>query len=365
MTKKNLLFIGKRFNTNRDALLEKFGRNYQFPLHLAKNNNVKLWLVDYHSKQTITTQDGALSITSTPVKNLSVATHYWQQSRQRPAVDIVIASGDCYIAFMAYRLAQKLKAKFVFDVYDKYDEFSGYVKPLGFDLFGYLLKKADMRLFASHALLHSLGQPKHDAILSNGLDANHFRPIDKIEARRKLQLPADATYVGYFGSMEPDRGVQDLIAALQILREQGQNIELLLGGKAHASLQLDQPGIYYLGNVPFADVPYALAACDVLAIPYRRSPFMDAGASNKIAEAMACQRPIVATCSPNFTANFPQQTQELEPYLAEPSQPASLATALSQQLLDRKLVAAPQNIYWSGITTALEQDLKRLNHDPA
>jgi len=362
----NILFIGKRFNTNRDALLEKFGRNYQFPLHLSNNNNVVLWLVDYHRKTTVKTTDKKLQIISTPVKNLSVLKQLFSNvCTKQKSIDVVIASGDCYIGLMAYLVAKKLKARFIFDVYDKYDEFGGYKKPLGFDLFGYLLRKSDMRLFASHALLHSLGQPKHDAILSNGLDANHFRPIDKIEARRKLQLPADATYVGYFGSMEPDRGVQDLIAAVQILREQGQSIELLLGGKAHDSLQLDQPGIRYLGNVPFADVPYALAACDVLAIPYRRSPFMDAGASNKIAEAMACQRPIVATRSPNLTANFPQQAQELDPYLAEPSQPSSLAAALAQQLLDRKLVAAPQNIYWSGITSTLEQDLKRLNHDPA
>ena len=361
-----LLFIGKRFNTNRDALLEKFGRNYQFPLHLAQRHSVTLWLVDYHSKTTIQCSDGPLTITSTPVKNLAVFKHYLLGTyKNAQPIDIVIASGDCYIALMAQRIAKKLQAKFIFDVYDKYDEFGGYIKPLGFDLFGHLLKTADMRLFASHTLLHSLGQPEYDAILSNGLDANHFRPIDKAKARHKLQLPADATYVGYFGSMEPDRGVQDLIAAVQILREQGQRIELLLGGKAHNSLQLDQPGIRYLGNVPFADVPYALAASDVLAIPYRRSPFMDAGASNKIAEAMACQRPIVATRSPNLTANFPQQAQELEPYLAESSQPSSLATVLAQQLLDRKLVAAPQNIYWSGITSTLEQDLKRLNHDPA
>ena len=357
-----LLFIGKRFNTNRDALLEKFGRNYQFPLHLAQRHGVTLWLVDYHSKTTIQCSEGPLTITSTPFKNLAVFKHYLLGTyKNAQPIDIVIARGDCYIALMAQRIAKKLQAKFIFDVYDKYDEFSGYIKPLGFDLFGHLLKTADMRLFASHALLHSLGQPEHDAILSNGLDANHFRPIDKAKARHKLQLPADATYVGYFGSMEPDRGVQDLIAAVQILREQGQRIELLLGGKAHNSLQLDQPGIRYLGNVPFADVPYALAASDVLAIPYRRSPFMDAGASNKIAEAMACQRPIVATRSPNLTANFPQQAQILEPYLAEPSQPSSLATALAQQLLDKKLVAAPQNIYWSGITATLEHDLKRLN----
>lgn len=366
MKKMNILFIGKRFNTNRDALLEKFGRNYQFPLHLAQRHSVALWLMDYHSKTTIQCSDGPLNITSTPVKNLAVFKHYLLGAyKSNQPIDMVIASGDCYIALMAQRVAKKLKAKFVFDVYDKYDEFGGYVRPLGFDLFGYLLKKADMRLFASHALLHSLGQPERDAILSNGLDATHFRPIDKAEARRKLQLPADTTYVGYFGSMEPDRGVQDLIAAVQILREQGQSIELLLGGKAHDSLQLDQPGIRYLGNVPFGNVPYALAASDVLAIPHRRSAFLDAAAPNKVGEALVMQRPIVATRSPNLIANFQQQAQELDPYLAEPSQPASLAAALAQQLLDRKLVAAPQNIYWSGITATLEQDLKRLSHDPA
>jgi len=361
MKKMNILFIGKRFNTNRDALLEKFGRNYQFPLHLAQRHNVALWLVDYHSKTTIQCSDGPLSITSTPVKNLAVFKHYLLGAyKSTQPIDMVIASGDCYIALMAQRIAKKLKAKFVFDVYDKYDEFGGYVRPLGFDLFGYLLKKADMRLFASHALLHSLGQPKHDAILSNGLDANHFRPIDKIEARRKLQLPADATYVGYFGSMEPDRGVQDLIAAVQILREQGQSIELLLGGKAHDSLQLDQPGIRYLGNVPFADVPYALAASDVLAIPHRRSAFLDAAAPNKVGEALVMQRPIVATRSPNLVANFQQQAQELDPYLAEPSQPSSLAAALALQLLDRKLVAAPQNMFWDQITANLEKGLQTI-----
>lgn len=359
----NILFIGKRFNTNRDALLEKFGRNYQFPLHLAKNNNVTLWLVDYHSKQTITTQDGALSITSTPVKNLSVATHYWQQSRQRPAVDIVIASGDCYIAFMAYRLAQKLKAKFVFDVYDKYDEFGGYVRPFGFDLFGYLLKKADMRLFASHALLRDLGQDGIDAILSNGIDAEHFRPIDQALARQKLQLPADACYVGYFGSMEPDRGVQDLIAAVQLLRGQGHKLELLLGGKAGADLDLTQAGIRYLGNVPFQDVPYALAACDVLAIPHRRSPFLDAAAPNKVSEAMIMQRPIVATHSPNLTANFPELVEQLIPYLASPGNPNSLAQAIKKQMIDRFVMIGSEGFYWNDITEKIEKHLYRLTSE--
>lgn len=358
----NILFIGKRFNTNRDALLEKFGRNYQFPLHLAELHNVALWLVDYHTKTTIQSTDGPLSITSTPVKNLAVFKHYLLGAyKSTQPIDMVIASGDCYIALMARRVAKKLKAKFVFDVYDKYDEFSGYVKPLGFDLFGYLLKKADMRLFASHALLHSLGQPERDAILSNGLDANHFRPIDKLEARRKLQLPADATYVGYFGSMEPDRGVQDLIEAVNILREQGHELELLIGGKAEPELDLTQPSIHYLGNLPFQSVPFALAACDVLAIPHRRSPFLDAAAPNKLVEAMLMQRPIVATKSPNWKVNFPEQSQKLALYMAESSDPDSLAAALKKQLEDGYLVLPPSNIYWPEITASLETKLKQFH----
>lgn len=360
----NILFIGKRFNTNRDALLEKFGRNYQFPLHLAIRHSVSLWLVDYHTKTTMHSTDGPLNIISTPVKSLAVFQHYLLgKYKTAKPIDIVIASGDCYICYMAQRIAKKLKAKFVLDVYDKYDEFGGYIKPLGFDLFGYLLKTADMRLFASHALLQSLGQPEHDAILSNGIDAKHFRPIDKAEARRNLQLPAAQTFVGYFGSMEPDRGVEDLIAAIQILRQQGQDVELLLGGKAEPSLNLNQPGVCYLGNVPFEHVPYALAACDVLAVPYRRSPFMDAGASNKIVEAMVCERPIVATRSPNLMVNFPEQAQELEPYLAESGSPVSLAEVIKKQINNRFLASQPDKIYWEDISKNIDMFLKEIHHE--
>lgn len=354
----NILFIGKRFNTNRDALLEKFGRNYQLPLHLAARHQVTLWFVDYHSKQRMTLKDGALSVISTPAKTLALAKTYLQQRhRSRLSVDVVMASGDCYIGLLGHLLAKKFQAKFIFDVYDKYDEFGGYVRPMGFDLFGFLLKKADIRFFASHALLRDLGRSDKDAILSNGIDADHFRPIDMHQARQKLQLPSDACYVGYFGSLEPDRGVQDLIAAVQLLRRQGYPLELLLGGQLVTGLEINQPGIHYLGNVPFSNVPYALAACDVLAVPYRRSPFMDAGASNKIAEAMACQRPIVATYTPNFSANFPEQAISLAPYMAQPSDPDSIAEALKKQLQDRYLVSIPSNIYWPGIAADIEQHL--------
>lgn len=358
----NILFIGKRFNTNRDALTEKFGRIYQLPLHLSKEQDIKikLWLIDYHSSKRMKDTDSNLKIISTPVRTGAVFYQYIKESIKREKYDVVIASGDCYIGLLGYTLAALHKAKFIFDVYDKYDEFSGYIRLLGFNLFSFLLKKADMRFFASHALLHGLGQPQSDTILSNGIDANHFRAIDKTEARTKLQLPLAQTFVGYFGSMEPDRGVQDLIDAVKILRQQGHDIVLLLGGRSDPNLDLDQSGIHYLGNVLFRQVPYALAACDVLAIPHRRSAFLDAAAPNKIGEAMMMQRPIVATRSPNLFANFPKQTASLEPYLARPRSPESLASAIAKQLKDGFLVNKPSYMYWNEITLKVKGKINKL-----
>lgn len=347
----NILFIGKRFYTNRDALSEKYGRIYQLPLHWSESDHdVQLWLVDYHGKETVKAKDGKLEIISTPVKKLSFY-KYWSsiELKKNKKFDIIVASGDCYIGMMGYIIAKRLKAKFLFDVYDKYDEFSGYIKPLGFDLFGFLLKKADIRLFSSQALMASLGQAKIDCLASNGVDANRFKNIEKQKARKKANLETTTNIIGYFGSMEPDRGVEDLINAVQLLRRQMIPIELVLGGKAPKELSLDIPGVRYLGNVPFDDVPYALASCDILAIPYRRSPFMDAGASNKIAEALACMRPIVATQSPNLSSNFNKQAEALRPYLATPSNPESLAEVIKKQLKDVFIVTKPENIYWNQI----------------
>lgn len=357
----NILFIGKRFYTNRDALTEKYGRIYQLPYHWAKAGvDTKLWLIDYHSTEFITQQDDSLAIISTPVKNGSVIKQYWQESRSKKKPDIIIASGDCYIGLLGYRLAKKLNAKFVFDVYDKYDEFGGYIKLLGFDLFAYLLKKSDLRMFASQALLKQLGILEHDFILTNGIDRKLFRNIDKSEARDKLNIHTENKIVGYFGSMEPDRGVADLIQAIAILRSQCIPVELLLGGKSNPELNLNHPGIHYLGNVAFSEIAYALAACDILAIPYRRSSFMDAGASNKIAEAIACERPIVATKSPNLYVNFAKQALELEKYLAEPNNPKSLAMAIEKQLLDQKNVSQPNSIYWEDISTNAKEHIENI-----
>ena len=362
----SVLFIGKRFYTNRDALNERYGRIYQLPWHWAKSGiHTRLWLVDYHTLQSVSRKDDPLQIISTSVRNFAALWHYYRESRanvpNQPKPKLIVASGDCYIGMMGYRLARRLNLPFVFDVYDKYDEFGGYLRVPGFDPFRFLLKKADARLFASRFLMENVGcTGENDLLVPNGIDASRFKPMSLRDSRAALGLPQNVTFVGYFGGMESDRGIDDLIAAIQQLRTEKINIELLLGGKPRRNLDVFQPGIRFLGDVPYESMPKALCSCDLLSIPYRRSPFMDAGASNKIAEAIACGRPIVVTRTPNFVSNFPRQAEQLADLVASPSNPNDLAHVVRLQCIQRKTVDMPTGFDWYSIAKTLMARLDNL-----
>ena len=356
----NIIFIGKRFYTNRDALAEKYGRIYQLPWHWAQaGHDVRLWLVDYHDRRTAHRQDGPLSIASTPVRNLALFWHYLTGRYKRPGkIDVVVASGDCYIGVLAWHIARRLRARFVFDVYDKYDVFAGYWTPPGFDLFEFLMRRADACLFASQPLMaQTESLCRQQVLVPNGIDSSHFRPLDKVASRAAMRLPQDAVYVGYFGGMTPDRGVDDLIAAVHQLRAQGSPIQLLLGGKVRPDMQLDETAVRYLGDVPYPDMPTVLACCDLLAMPYRRSAFIDNASSCKIAEYIAAARPMVATRTPNIMNNFPQQADVLRDVIAEPANIGDLARAIREQLVNPVQVSTPRGFEWDDIATRVAQNL--------
>jgi glycosyltransferase involved in cell wall biosynthesis len=349
-----ILFVGKRHYTGKDALEERFGRIFHLPMEWQRSGHeVLLWLVDYHGRVPEQRQADGLNVVSTPVRGLSLWSRFLRALFGfRPRM--VVASGDCYIGLLGWLLARLCGARFVFDIYDKYDEFDGYVRPLGFDLFAFLQRRADLRLFASQALARELesqgarhAQPA--AIVPNGVDGEAFRPMDREQCRRELGLEPAANLVGYFGGMEPDRGVVDLVDAVQLLRDRGLGVELLLCGRPDADTPLAHEWIRFRGMVPHESMPTYLNATDVLAIPYRLSALMDMGASCKIAEYLACGRPVASTSTPNLLANFPRQAQQLGEAICRPRDPADLARAIEFQLQHRVVAERPGEHLWPEI----------------
>ena len=359
----NVLFIGKRFYTNRDALLERYGRIYQLPYYWQQSGaNTQLWLIDYHGKDTAqSTQDG-LSVVSTPIRKWSLFRQLLRIAFRREfSPRIIVASGDCYIGLMAWLLAKWLRVKFVFDIYDRYDEFSGYRRLLWRDPLSFLRDKADACMFASRTVCEYLGGHRiTDLVVPNGIDIQHFKPLDKDVCRQELGLSDEKLLVGYFGSMEPDRGVDDLLEAISLLIDQGLDIRLLIAGKTDQVERLQRPFIIYLGNVSYQQMPTHLACCDLLALPYRRSPMMDAGASNKIIEYIAAGRPIAATRTPNLLANFVDDN-DFEENTAEPEDPKSLSECIKKALVSPIILTIPAGHIWPDVANIALAHLRELD----
>ena len=348
-------FIGKRFYTNRDAFTERFGRIYQLPYWWAQSGHeVSLWLVDYHGHAADAFDDEALAVETTPVFRWRFLVRFlraffgrWSSSRP----DVIVASGDCYLGLLAWLVARASGAQLVFDVYDRYDVFAGYKRLPGLDPFTFLIRRADLTTFASAKVLDDFRSlARRSFLVPNGVDLGRFKPLPQRESRQALGLPDSPSLVGYFGSMEPERGISDLIDAIAALQKDSVDIRLVIGGKADPAVNLDHPWVIYLGNVEFANMPAALASCDVLALPYRAGAFVDNASSCKIAEYIAVQRPIVSTRSPNLTENFPRQAEQLEGLLAPAGDAVALAACLRAQLAERRLVDMPGDMDWLSIS---------------
>lgn len=345
-----VLFVGKRFYTNRDVIEDRFGRQYWLP-HTWKQlgQDVKLWLVDYHSRQSFIGEIDTLPVMATPLISWSAVRAGLASLTFRPTH--VVASGDAYLGAVGWAIARMSRARFIFDVYDKYDEFEGYRRPLGMDFYRWLLERADCCFFASRALMESDGKicGGDVALVPNGVDPERFRPLPKAECRVEIGLEVSGPVVGYFGSMEEGRGVSDLIEAIRRLNADGAGICLLLAGSPIPS-GADKIGwIDYRGVVPHDLIPKFLGACDVLALPYRSMPIMDMGASCKSAEYLAAQRPIVTTRNHNFTKNFPEQARSLDGLMPEPGEIRGLECCINLQLERQLTVEAPTNFGWRSI----------------
>lgn len=164
------------------------------------------------------------------------------------------------------------------------------------------------RLFAvSQALArnvaHALGAaPTKVEVIGNGVDAERFAPVDRLEARRRLGLAADARVLIGVGNLIPSKGFQRVIPLLSRLRERHPGlIYLIVGGGAtqgnlRASLeaQARECGVAdvvrFCGRQLQSELPWFYSAADVFVLATEFE-----GWANVFLEAMACGVPVVTT----------------------------------------------------------------------
>ena len=275
--------------------------------------------------------------------------------------DVVIGSSDIHFGLLSRILAKSLKVKFVFDVFDFFEEFSSAKIPGFKNLFRKLLRQADLISCVSSELKSycSLYNDKV-IVVPNGIEDSLFFPEDKSECRATFEIPENMSVVGYFGSISIERGVQNLIQACSLLREEGKNLLLLLAGRNRSGIDISYPWIKYTGEVSQPEVRKLIAACDVATIPYLNTRLMQMVNSYKVVEYLACKRPIVTTKSDNFWSSYPNLIDELGGAVARDYTVTALKDAVEFQLDKQIVLPIPEQIYWDSIAREFLSSLKEI-----
>src|SRR3989338_665635 len=138
-----------------------------------------------------------------------------------------------------------------------------------------------------------------------GVEPKRFQNIiSKTDSLLKYKLLEDKIYLGYAGGFEEYQGLKTLVKAFNILYKNNSRLGLFIAGGKTGEIESIKAyftkealgGVYFLGMLPFADVPGALAAADILVMPFEN---IDQGGSPvKMFEYLFMSRPIVSSRTP-------------------------------------------------------------------
>ncbi len=355
-----IVFLVKRFYTNKDLIDDQFGRLFYFPSILAEmGHECVVFALDSRNKAELSVRENNVQYYTIPVQS------FWRLPLMRELIgklcrskaDVVFSSGDSYIGYLGLQLSKRLSAKALFDIYDDYSHFGTNKLPFMRTLLRKAVRKSDLVVCASKSIQEKYRVKQENTLLvQNGVDNKVFRPQEKRIARERSGISGGDIVVGYFGSIHKPRGVDDLIAAIERLRAKGQDIKLLMAGRDYGDVSLDHPWIEYRGMVNQYDVVALINSCDVVTVPYKDTDIIRMTNACKLMEYFACSVPVVVSDVSDYASYFPESFA----CVSIPSDPASLADAITNQLEARKVVDASSIISWEKLTARLDTHIRQL-----
>ncbi|NQV14951.1 glycosyltransferase [bacterium] len=166
--------------------------------------------------------------------------------------------------------------------------------------------------------------------LIHPLYENYKSRYSKQEARRILELKEDQAVMLFFGLIRPYKGLDILIRALGIIKNELADYKAFILGEAYENEQkyidlinstgIESSVVYRNEFISDEELPLFFAACDVLVLPYR-----SATQSGIIGVAFQMDRPVIAT----QVGGLGEYIEEGKTgYLVTPDDPEALAVAI-------------------------------------
>ncbi|MEW6083845.1 MAG: glycosyltransferase family 4 protein [Chloroflexota bacterium] len=137
-------------------------------------------------------------------------------------------------------------------------------------------------------------------LIPNGVDADHFKPMEKNAALlESLGIQSSLPVLGFVGELREKKGLKTLLPAYAQANKRQPTTLLIVGevrhGEDHQTFDemresIPESKIIVTGYIPPGDLPAYYSLMDVFV-----HPSLHDGMPNAILEAMACERAVIAT----------------------------------------------------------------------
>jgi glycosyltransferase involved in cell wall biosynthesis len=121
-------------------------------------------------------------------------------------------------------------------------------------------------------------------VLPNAADTDEFKPYDRIEMRRKYDLPDNEVLVAFVGAYIERKGPNRVLEAIKGL----DNVGVLLIGDG--AMELNSNQIRYKQRISHEELPQLLSAADMFMLPT-----LAEGSCNAVTEALAVGLPVITS----------------------------------------------------------------------
>jgi glycosyltransferase involved in cell wall biosynthesis len=180
------------------------------------------------------------------------------------------------------------------------------------------------------------------SLIRSGIGDEEPPPVDRAAVRAGFGWPGDAPLLLFAGRLAPQKGVDDLVAAIDLVQYVLPDLRALIVGDGPLRHRLEETAHAFRldGMVKFTghrdDVPRLLAAADLLVLPS-----LYEGLPNVVLEAMRFAKPVIATAAPGTTEVVDDgRTGLLVPLRDPPALAQAIRTLVRDPELARRLGAA-------------------------
>lgn len=215
----------------------------------------------------------------------------------------------------------------------------------------------------------SLGIPAEKIqVVGNGVDTEKFNPMDRLEARAKLGLPADVPVLISVGGLVERKGFHRVIECLPALLQRYPGLQYLIVGGASAEgdmraeleAQVARLGLVdhvkFLGAMLSKELRLPLSAADVFVLATRNE-----GWANVFLEAMACGLPVVATdVGGNREVVCREELGAIVPFGDQAALSAALEQALARDWDRPAIIRYAEENGWARRVQVLTQAFQRI-----